>query len=371
MVYVPAEHRFKELQGFIDITCPHVHRWQSVEIHSQLIECALPYFAIPLPRLEKLSLGCPGLPGGPRTIMTLGAMPRLRHLSLYRIKVDWEAFPHLSLETLSLLGLQHLGPSMRQLYSILASSPHLTSLTLNDITDPADAEEFQAEVISLNHLKEVDIGFLGLQTLTGIAKILRTRSLSYLTINAMIIPDTHISHFQSLLRPSSKDGLLPSVIRNQALNRVYVKASASELQLTDQKFTTAESECSLYLGFYGMDIAPLSRLGGPDRGYDVGLDLTECELRGEALHHALSLADPSVLRVGDDMIPSIMEELSRVPMPSERWFCPRLSDLQLVSDTFDRDRAKRMLQVRNSPEKTGALTGRSKLSVYDPHGLLF
>lgn len=332
----------------------------------------LPHFAIPLPRLEQLSLTYNGPQGGSRTTLTLGATPRLRHLDLLRIRVDWETLPHLSLKTLSLSGLQSSSPSMRQLYKLLASSPHLTNLILSDLSDAIGAEEFQAEVLSLNRLNEVDIAWIGLQTLTGIAKILQTPSLSYLTVKEAIPPDPQTSHLQTLLRPSSKDGLLPSVLRNQALNRVYVKTSARELQLTDQKLPKAKSESCLNLNIYGMGDVPLSILGGPDRGYDVGLDVTECQLRGEALHHALGLADPLVLRVGSEIIPSIMEELSRVPMPSEKWFYPRLSELQLVSDTFDRNMVKRMLQARNGTGEIGDLMGRSRLSVYDARGpLLF
>ncbi|KAG9022397.1 hypothetical protein FS837_006387, partial [Tulasnella sp. UAMH 9824] len=101
--------------------------------------------------------------------------------------------------------------------------------------------------------------------------------------------------------------------------------------------------------------AALLVLGAPDRGYDVDVDVTECGLRGKELCRVLDLVDPLVLRLRSDDILSVMEGLSRVPMPLEKWFCPKLSELHLVSGTVDPNMAARALQIRNGLKEKGDL----------------
>ncbi|KAG8891320.1 hypothetical protein FRC01_014765 [Tulasnella sp. 417] len=271
-IFVPHGHHLgEEMKEFIDITGPYIHRWQSVSIQTPFIDYVFAYLTYPLPGLKELHIGYVGSLGERRLV--LGATPELRHLRLSRIAMAWEALADLSLETLSLSHLQIQGPSMQQLYQILASSPHLTKLTLVDLEDPIGAAGFQAEVLSLKRLCSVEIRHIGQHTLTGLAKVLQAQTLSSLILAETISPVINTSQLQKILRPSSEDSPLPSVIRNQALNRVYVKTSALGLRLSNKRSRASMSGACLDIDIQGMaGIVLLPAFGAPNRGYDVDLD---------------------------------------------------------------------------------------------------
>ncbi|KAG8911257.1 hypothetical protein FRC00_006814, partial [Tulasnella sp. 408] len=155
---------------------------------------------------------------------------------------------------------------MRHLYQLLTSSPCLTELTLLNLED-ADEEDFMEEVISMERLRKVHIRDVGQRILAGLARVLQAPSLSSLTLTAVTSPGTNESYLQDLLRPSSKGGLLPSLIRNKALKPVYVQASGWGCTLSNTRILTNKTGTCLDLDIQRMPSkAALLILGAPDRG---------------------------------------------------------------------------------------------------------
>ncbi|KAG8952485.1 hypothetical protein FRC04_004545 [Tulasnella sp. 424] len=281
----------------------------------------------------------------------------------------------MSLETLCLMGLRQAHvPTMQQLYQILVSSPQLRQLTLLDLDDPVDAERFSSKLISLKRLNKVEIRDAGEHTLVGIMKMLQAENLSSFATKSKIRHASSMFHLANLLRPSSTGSLLPYVLWNRGLKSVYVKISLTRFKLSDKEVLGDMSGADLALEFQGIEPSEvLDLLGQPDRGYDVDLNATECELRDEELIRSLRLVDPLVLRVGHGHLPAVMEAISKVPASSETWFCPNLQELHLPAwSSLDLNMVARVVQqVRPGLTETGVPPGCSRLLMYDAEGRVF
>ncbi|KAG8952487.1 hypothetical protein FRC04_004547 [Tulasnella sp. 424] len=367
-------HSEGEMKQFMEIVGPQSHRWQFVFIQTPFTDLLSSHLGRPLRQLEGLSLGYHGGWGGSSKLLTLGAIPKLRHLRLTRITLNWRMLTQISLETLSLRNLfQAHAPKLRELYQILASSPQLTSLTLSELGEAVDADGFQGEPLSLTRLRTMEISDIGEQTVIGLANLLRAENLHGLTMLVQMQPGgSNVSDFRALLRPSQRSGLLSSAIRNQGRKVVYAKIGPESLELGDKVIVGGATPGPLSLRISGaLGSQLLLLLGGHDRGYNIDLDITESGLRGEDLNQVLPLINPSVLRIGSDHIAPTMMALSTMPSPSQKWFCPNLVEVHLMSTSLDLNRIAKTLRARNGLVETVLPIGRSRLSVYNAAGEVF
>ncbi|KAG8952488.1 hypothetical protein FRC04_004548 [Tulasnella sp. 424] len=367
-------HSEGEMKQFMEIVGPQSHRWQFVFIQTTFTDLLSSHLGRPLHQLEGLSLGYHGGWGGSSRQVALGAIPKLRHLRLTRITLDWRMLTQISLETLSLRNLRQAhAPKLQELYQILASSPRLTSLTLFELEEAVDADGFQGEPLFLTRLRTMEISRIGEQTAIGLTNLLRAENLHGLTMLVKMQGSSKPSDFQALLRPSQRSGLLSSAIRNQAWKVVYAKIGPESLELSDKVIVGRAAPGPLSLRISGASGYPLLLyLGGHDRGYDIDLDITDSRLRREDFDQVLRLIDPLVLRVGSDHVYPTMMALSTLPPPSQKWICPHLGEVHLMSTSLpDRNTIVDTLQVRNGLVETVLPEGRSRLSVYNAAGEVF
>ncbi|KIO22047.1 hypothetical protein M407DRAFT_28394 [Tulasnella calospora MUT 4182] len=362
-------HSDGEMKQFMDVVGPHSHRWEYVFIQTPFTDHVFPHLTRPLPCLEGLSLGFRGSGEQPKHL-TLATTPKLRHLRLLRITLNWKALAHISLKTFSIKGLREAHvPKLQEMYNILASSPELTSLALSELSESADAEGFLAEPLSLPRLRTVEICEIGEHTTIVLAKLLQAENLHGLTVVVRSRSSSNISDFEALLHPPNSKGLLPSIIRNQGWNAIYAKVWPASLEVSDKVDTRVEAPVPLSLrirGAVGFQLALL--LGSRDRGYNIDLDITESRLKGEEVDQVLCLLDPSVLRLGPDRIASTMMALSATPPPSQEWFCPNLGEVHLMSASLDLIKTAKTLRARNG---SAVLKGASRLTAYNAAGEVF
>ncbi|KAG8982240.1 hypothetical protein FRB90_006924, partial [Tulasnella sp. 427] len=276
-----------------------------------------------------------------------------------------------SLRTLSLKVLRQSSlPTMRELHQILASSPLLESLILCDLPEVVEDKEFHPKPVRLAHLRCFEATNVEEQTLTGLAAFLRTETLKSLTVRVRARHGSVASDFTALLSPSLKNAILPSVIRNEGWKLISAKVLANTLELTGKSGGVgAAALCLSVGGVVGYELLEL--LGPRGRGYDVDLNISECALRGQNLDRVLRLIDPACLSIGADQIPPTMKALSMAPPPSERWFCPNLEEVHLLTPRQDLNKIAKSLRARNGLAESGPLEGRQRLTVYNMDGDVF
>ncbi|KAG9044969.1 hypothetical protein FS837_007232 [Tulasnella sp. UAMH 9824] len=124
-------------QAFLSIIFPHAHRWRKAALWIQGAAQALePMTTLSTPLLESLSLWAIGDPAWDEPLDIFGGRPppRLQELSLDRIPVPWSPKTFYNLKALEITSIEHLGPSLDQLFTILPASPSLESLSIENVT---------------------------------------------------------------------------------------------------------------------------------------------------------------------------------------------------------------------------------------------
>ncbi|KAG8980911.1 hypothetical protein FRB90_007404, partial [Tulasnella sp. 427] len=369
-----GRHSAGDMRRFAAIVGPHSPRWQYVFVQTAHLDSLTTHLRRSLPQLEGLSLGYNGDAEGTSKHLILGSTPKLRHLRLSKITLDWTAVAANSLETLSLMGLRQAQvPKLQDLYNILASSPRLTSLALGELEEFEDAREFEPAPLHLVHLRTLKIWEVGEQTLFGLSKFLRARNLLNLTILIQVRGSPGGRRFQEILGPPPNEGLLSSVIRSRGWKVVYAKIWPTRLELSEtiRMDSVAPTPLSVHIQGVSGSLLLLYLGSRVRRGYDLHLDLAESNLDEGDIEDLLQVLDPSAIRIAPVHLIATMTALGTVPSQGGQWFCPTLQEMHLTTSLVDLTTLARALRVRNDKVEKKASVGRRKLSVFDDRGRIF
>ncbi|KIO30033.1 hypothetical protein M407DRAFT_20890 [Tulasnella calospora MUT 4182] len=132
-LYIPPEDE----TAFLGTIFPHAHRWRKVTLWLRE-ERFEPMASLSAFILESLSLSCCRDSGQPRDELLdiFGGRPqaRLQELFLTEIAVPWSPTTFCNLKVLKIESIQHLGPSLDQLFAILSASPGLELLFIQYVS---------------------------------------------------------------------------------------------------------------------------------------------------------------------------------------------------------------------------------------------
>ncbi|KAG9046292.1 hypothetical protein FS837_004689 [Tulasnella sp. UAMH 9824] len=124
--------------AFLSTIFPHTHRWRKATLSIYEAAQALePMTTLSAPLLESLFLWACDDPAWardePLDIFGGRPPPRLQELTL-NIPVPWNPKTLCNLKALRIMSIEHLTPSLDQLFAILPASPGLETLSINNVT---------------------------------------------------------------------------------------------------------------------------------------------------------------------------------------------------------------------------------------------
>ncbi|KAG9042072.1 hypothetical protein FS837_011369 [Tulasnella sp. UAMH 9824] len=192
---------------FLELISSHRQRWRSVELHLM----APPSGPIVSNKetntlLERISISVTSQmwPVNRPLDLFAGPKPRLRHLSLETAPMQWSTFSAPNLSVLRLASIEILGPSLSQLYDILATCPDLEEVIVEFMSSFADSTPpHPPHLVSLHRLRKLDFKYIGSNAVHWLLEVLR-------------IPADCSVHLQEQVKGHPKDSLFPSHLTDLA-----------------------------------------------------------------------------------------------------------------------------------------------------------
>lgn len=182
-------------EEFLDTVSSHVDRWRSVEFLLLLPESLDLLGSLSAPRMTDLRVSAKGRP----VIAHLfgGNLAHLRHLSLSRISVQWNAMNVCNLSTLRLSNLGRFSPSIDQLVEILKSSPDLLDLEIEVLIhdDPPTA----GTPVDLRSLTRLKLSFLSQRYIHNLFTAVQIPDTVQLYVIISFFEDDDVTDFSPLL----------------------------------------------------------------------------------------------------------------------------------------------------------------------------
>ncbi|KAG9046291.1 hypothetical protein FS837_004688 [Tulasnella sp. UAMH 9824] len=148
-------------EAFLSLIFPHAHRWRKADLSIfEAAQALEPMATLSAPLLESLSLWACGHPtwarDEPLDIFGGQPPPRLQELAL-NIPVPWNPKTLCNLKALRITSIEHLAPSLHQLFAILPGSPSLESLSINNVTFSGGASTHITNSIHMPTLGELEL----------------------------------------------------------------------------------------------------------------------------------------------------------------------------------------------------------------------
>lgn len=178
MRWTPSLSYLRDLSAaqntFLNVITTHSQRWRSLKL--QLAASPSDFMAeAAAPQLEYLSLAMPKRRWTGMEAVNLfngRPTPRLRHLSLGGVPIQWSTLSSPNLSTLAIRNIRNLGPSLSELFTALSRCPGLTLLSIILIPSLEDTE-FEGGPVELPCLRTLAIESLGVLAVNRIFETLR------------------------------------------------------------------------------------------------------------------------------------------------------------------------------------------------------
>lgn len=159
---------------FLNVITTHSQRWRSLKLQ---LSISTPYFMAEAaaPQLEYLSLAMLNRRWtGTKAVNLFNGRPtpRLRHLSLEGVPIQWNTLSSPNLSTLNVRNIVKLGPSLSELFTALSRCSSLTGLSIISISGLEDTE-FEGDPVELPRLRTLTIEWLPVPTVHQIMETLK------------------------------------------------------------------------------------------------------------------------------------------------------------------------------------------------------
>ncbi|KAG8952741.1 hypothetical protein FRC04_003664 [Tulasnella sp. 424] len=159
---------------FLNVITAHSQRWRSLKL--QLIVATPNFMAeAAAPQLEYLSFAMSERRWTGTKALNLfngRPTPRLRHLSLHGVPVQWSTLSSPNLSTLTVRNIVNLGPSLSELFTALSRHSSLAVLSIISIPGLEDTE-FEGGPVELPRLRTLTIGWLPVPTVHQMMETLK------------------------------------------------------------------------------------------------------------------------------------------------------------------------------------------------------
>ncbi|KAG8891483.1 hypothetical protein FRC01_014672 [Tulasnella sp. 417] len=150
----------REAEGFMEVVATAAHRWKSIALLSTAGQDLAWQLRNQMPELTDMRISArvrTEFPGVHTALLQLQDMPKLKHLCLDHVDLQWENVKLGHLHSLQLANIEATAPSLDQLLAILRSSPDLEQLALSNIRFTTDRGPPLQTRIRLPRLKSLQL----------------------------------------------------------------------------------------------------------------------------------------------------------------------------------------------------------------------